>query len=216
MTHGSKQLRAFRIAIRDGLPLEIAAANAGFSLEEARLTMEADAADPPPPEAYTELRGSDGVDGPHPDNAEHGPVQMHVENNMENVDMETGEILPPAADGRALRPAASTFGQFIAFLEDGQFDADVALDLKNMAADLQDLAAQQGSAKGKLTVEVDFKVENGMFIIAAKHKVKLPDPTRPKSVAWTTEDNRFTPHKPNQGQLFGVRDVTPRSGLRDA
>lgn len=51
-TYGSKQLRAFRIAIRDGLPLEIAAANAGFSLEEARLTMEADAADPPPPEAY--------------------------------------------------------------------------------------------------------------------------------------------------------------------
>lgn len=136
---------------------------------------------------------------------------------MENIDMETGEILPPpAADGRPLRPAASTFGQFIGFLEDGQFDADVASTMKDMAAELQDIAAAQGAAKGKLTVEIDFKVENGMFLIAAKHKVKLPDPTRPKSVAWTTEDNRFTPHKPNQGQLFGVRDVTSRGGLRNA
>ena len=135
---------------------------------------------------------------------------------MEDFDTQTGEILPPAADGRPLRPAASTFGQFIGFLEDGQFDADVALDMKEMAANLQDIAAQQGSAKGKLTVEIDFKVENGMFLIAAKHKIKLPDPNRAKSVAWTTEDNRFTPHKPNQGQLFGVRDVTPRGGLRDA
>lgn len=135
---------------------------------------------------------------------------------MEAFDKQTGEILPPAADGRPLRPAASTFGQFIGFLEDGQFDADVALAMKDMAADLQDTAAAQGSAKGKLTVEIDFKVENGMFIIAAKHKVKVPDPVRAKSVAWTTEDNRFTPHKPNQGQLFGVRDVSARADLRDA
>lgn len=135
---------------------------------------------------------------------------------MTAFDKETGDILPPAADGRPLRPAASTFGQFVAFLEDGQFDADVALALKDMAAELQDLAATQGSAKGKLTCEFDFKVENGMFIIAAKHKVKLPDQARARSVAWTTEDNRFTPHKPNQGQLFGVRDVSVKAGLRDA
>ena len=135
---------------------------------------------------------------------------------MEKHDLETGEILPPAADGKPLRPAASTFGQLIGFLEDGQFDADVALDLKGMVEDLHNVAATQGSAKGKLTVEIDFKLDNGMFIIAAKHKVKLPDQARPKSVAWTTEDNRFTPHKPNQGQLFGVRDVTAASGLRDA
>lgn len=135
---------------------------------------------------------------------------------MEDADPVTGEIIPSAADGGRLRPAASTFGQFIGFLEDGQFDADVAADLKNMAAELQDIAAQQGVAKGKLTVTIDFKVENAMFIIAANHKIKMPDPTRAKSVAWTTEDNRFTPHKPNQGQLFGVRDVTSGAGLRHA
>lgn len=135
---------------------------------------------------------------------------------MEQIDHSTGEVLPTAADGRPLRHAASTFGQFIAMLEDGQFDADVAMDLKNMAAGLQDIAAAQGAAKGKLTVEIDFKVENGMFIIAGKHKIKMPEHVRAKSVAWTTDDNRFTPHKPNQGQLFGVRDVTRSAGLRDA
>lgn len=133
---------------------------------------------------------------------------------MEDVDIETGEILPPAADGKPLRPAASTFGQFIGFLEDGQFDADVASDMKDMAAQLQDIASTQGSAKGKLTVEIDFKVNNGMFVIAAKHKIKMPEEVRAASVAWTTEDNRFTPHKPNQGQLFGVRDVTRTAPLR--
>lgn len=135
--------------------------------------------------------------------------------SMEQIDEETGEVLPRAADGRSLRPAASTFGQFIGLLEDGQFDADVATDLKDMAAELQDHAATQGSAKGKLTVEIDFKVEKGMFTIAAKYKVKMPEQSRGKSVAWTTEDNRFTPHKPNQGQLFGVRDVSSGAGLRN-
>ena len=132
---------------------------------------------------------------------------------MEAYDTQTGEILPPAADGQPVRGAASTFGQFIAMLEDGQFDADVALDLKKLAAELSDVAASQGRAKGKLTVEVDFTMENAMFVIAAKHKVKMPEAKRARSVAWTTDDNRFTPNKPHQGQLFGVRDVTP-AGIR--
>ena len=44
---------------------------------------------------------------------------------MEDIDETTGEVFTPAADGRTVRPAASTFGQFIGFLEDGQFDADL-------------------------------------------------------------------------------------------
>lgn len=135
---------------------------------------------------------------------------------MDKAEDNPQEVLPPAADGRALRPAASTFGQLVAFLEDGQFDADVALDLKSMAANMTDIAATQGRAKAKLTVEIDFTLENAMFVIAAKHKIKLPDEKRPRSVAWTTEDNRFTPHKPYQGQLFGVRDVSRNADLRNA
>lgn len=49
---GSMQLRMFRRAIREGKSLSFAAQIAGFSFEEARLTMEADKANPPPPEYY--------------------------------------------------------------------------------------------------------------------------------------------------------------------
>jgi hypothetical protein len=52
MSHGSLQLRRFRIAIRDGYGLENAAAYAGIGINEARLTLGSDAADPPPPETY--------------------------------------------------------------------------------------------------------------------------------------------------------------------
>lgn len=61
---GSRQLRTFRAAIRDGAPVEQAALDAGMSLIEANLTLEADAADPPPPEAYEPIgapRKDDGM-----------------------------------------------------------------------------------------------------------------------------------------------------------
>ena len=57
MSGGSLQLRMFRNAIRDGKSLNFAASIAGMSLTEAKLTLEADAADPPPPDAY-DLIGS--------------------------------------------------------------------------------------------------------------------------------------------------------------
>jgi hypothetical protein len=53
MSGGSLQLRMFRNAIRDGKSLNFAASIAGMSLTEAKLTLEADAADPPPPPTLT-------------------------------------------------------------------------------------------------------------------------------------------------------------------
>ncbi|MBB4642347.1 hypothetical protein HNQ99_002672 [Rhizorhapis suberifaciens] len=49
---GSRQLREFRIAVRDGATMEAAAGLAGISLTEAKLILEADRADLPPPECY--------------------------------------------------------------------------------------------------------------------------------------------------------------------
>lgn len=48
---GSQQLRTFRRLIRDGATMATAAAEAGIGIEEARLTVNADAIDPAPPEA---------------------------------------------------------------------------------------------------------------------------------------------------------------------
>lgn len=129
----------------------------------------------------------------------------------QNPDPVPAEMLTPrAADGGRLVPAANTFSEFVAFLEEGRLSQDLGAQLRDICAELRDAAiAGNGKAKGQLTVTFDFSIEGGTFFITAKSKVKLPEEKRPRSIAWATEDGRFTPHAPRQGQLFGVRDVTP-------
>jgi hypothetical protein len=125
---------------------------------------------------------------------------------------------PPgrAADGERLPPAANSFGDFVRFLEDGQLDAELTEVLRTMASDMSNNAIESGGkAKGKLTLTLDFALEGKVFTIASKHKVDIPEPKRPKSVMWSTLDGRFTPSNPQQGQLFGVREVSG-PGMRDA
>lgn len=55
MTGGSQQLRIFRLAMREHGDIARAAEAADFSMTEARLTVEADAKDPPPEEAFVLL-----------------------------------------------------------------------------------------------------------------------------------------------------------------
>jgi hypothetical protein len=126
---------------------------------------------------------------------------------------------PPgrAADGGMMPPAANSFVDFVRFLEDGQFDRELTEVLRQMASDMSNNAIDSGGkAKGKLTLTFNFALEGRVFSIASKHKVDLPEPARPKSVMWSTEDGRFTPSNPNQGQLFGVREIGGHTGFRDA
>ena len=125
---------------------------------------------------------------------------------------------PPgrAADGSRLPPAANTFADFVRFLEDGQFDAELSNALQELNTEMSHVAIESGGkAKGKLTLTLDFALEGKVFTISSKHKVDVPEPKRPKSVMWSTQDGRFTPSNPQQGQLFGVREVGA-PGMRDA
>lgn len=65
MSHGSQQLRRFRIAIREGASIEEAAEESGIPVGEARLHAAADAADPPPPEAYALIGHNKPPKGPN-------------------------------------------------------------------------------------------------------------------------------------------------------
>ena len=122
---------------------------------------------------------------------------------------------PRAADGAALRPAASTLGEFIRLIEDGDFDAECYDDLKEMQTDMHNCAtAGNGIANGELTIKIKFKLEGAVFHIAAAHAIKTDKPKRPRSVMWCLPDGRFTPHKPYQGELFGVRDVSGSTEVR--
>lgn len=139
---------------------------------------------------------------------------------MDIIDQETGEILEQrAADGGLRYPAAHSLADFIRMQEDGQFDADVAHELNELAADMEQLAEDtgQGKLKAKLTITVDITRDPaGFYVFAAKHTIKRPEEKRKQSVGWVTDENKFTPNKPRQGNLFGtVRDVTPRREVRN-
>lgn len=124
---------------------------------------------------------------------------------------------PRAADGVPIVPAATSFVDFIRFLEDGQLNRELTEVLRSISSEMSHTAIESGGkASGKLTLTFGFSLEGKVFTIASKHKVDVPEAKRPKSVMWTTEDGRFTPSNPHQGQLFGVRDVGGRSGFRDA
>lgn len=122
---------------------------------------------------------------------------------------------PRAADGGRLPPAANTFGDFVRMLSDGDFDRELTDVLQQLNQDMSNAAIEQGGkAKGKLVVTFDFALEGRVFAIGSKHKVDVPEPKRPKGIMWATQDGRFTPSNPQQGHLFGVREVSG-PGFRD-
>ncbi|WCT73948.1 hypothetical protein PQ455_01565 [Sphingomonas naphthae] len=113
-----------------------------------------------------------------------------------------------AADGKANVPAANTFDMFIRMLEDGEFNREMTEEMRTFASDLANAAIiSGGKAKGKLTISLDFALDGRVTEIASKYKFDVPTPKRPKSIMWQTEDGRFTPNNPHQGNLFGAREV---------
>jgi hypothetical protein len=135
----------------------------------------------------------------------------------DQVDPVTGEVLPRAADGKMLLPPASTLSQFIAALSEGEFDRGMANVLIEMVRDLRDHAtAGDGTAKGKLALNFEIKLEGGAFFISPNYKVTIPAEKHPRALMFATEDGRFTPNAPLQGALFGVRDVAADRRFRNA
>jgi hypothetical protein len=128
-----------------------------------------------------------------------------------------GDGASRAADGGHVPGACNTLAEFIRSLEDGQLDADCYQAIKDLSAELNEHAwTNGGKAKGKVTITLDIAQEGGITEIKSAFKVTKPEGRRPKSVMWTTEDHRFTRTRPGQQQLFGIRDVSGASGMRDA
>lgn len=110
-------------------------------------------------------------------------------------------------------PKAVTFADFIRMLEHGELNQNLSIALTEIAAHLSNHAHEfgGGKAKGKLTVTIDFELKQGVYEIQADFKKKLPELKRPRTIAWGTPDNYFTPQDPRQLTMFGgprqVRDA---------
>ena len=73
----------------------------------------------------------------------------------EEHDLSTGEILSPskAADGGLVPHGATTAGDFINMIEDGQFAHDVRHDIGLMVGRMKELAEVTGNKqKGRVTI----------------------------------------------------------------
>lgn len=121
----------------------------------------------------------------------------------ERIDSSTGEVLSDdddggynalptrAADGGPVAKRSGHVSDILRMLEDGQFNADVSVDMRELAKAMEAHAHNnKGVAKGKLTLELDFSLANGVFVITPSHKVKAPVHKRmkPKATAITAEE----------------------------
>ena len=113
-----------------------------------------------------------------------------------------------AADGGLIPPAARNFDAFVRMCEDGALNAALSDHLQEINAKLNDYAMTYGGVpKASLKLEFKFQLKGGIFEIDTGVKVTLPDEPRGRTIAWSTQDNHFTPSNPKQGALFGVRDA---------
>ena len=120
---------------------------------------------------------------------------------------------PRAADGGIVPASATTAGQFLDLVGDGEFSAEVHAALRNLAAEMQDQFRASGKpTKGKVVVSFDFEFEDRMFKIKPDVKVTLPKQPRQRSIMFADEHNRFTRFPPGQAQMFGVRAVGGTGG----
>lgn len=119
------------------------------------------------------------------------------------IDKETGEILNNSTEG------ARSFNSFLSALEDGQLHTDLSDELHDLNAEMNNHILDYGNkAKGKITLNIDFLLEKGAFVITSSYKITKPIAPRNMSVAYSTPGNNFTPFNPKQQDMF--KDVSSK------
>lgn len=125
---------------------------------------------------------------------------------------------PPAAPQTALYapPVTRTFSQFLAEIEDGDFQAELTEALREAVAALSDrVKAQGGKPRAKIKIDIALAHESGTIEVKADFKAELPKPARGRSIFWATPDNALSKSDPRQ-QRLPLREVTDRRLPRDA
>lgn len=136
-----------------------------------------------------------------------------------NHDPVTGEIIEEVgADGRQRYPSVRNLTDLILMLNDGGFNAVTAEDIAEFSSKLEQMGCDTGKKiKGKLTLSIEVEREaDGVYFFTPSLKFTVPAEKHGRTIGWVTADNRFTPNKPNQGNLFGtVREVISTRQVRE-
>lgn len=108
-------------------------------------------------------------------------------------------------------PPTRTFAQFIADAEDGRFVPHASDRMTEMLAKTEEVAGLNGgTAKCKMVVTFEFKMEGGVVETTAEITTKVPKLKRGKSVWWLTPEGNLTRSNPKQSEL-PLRDVSAPS-----
>lgn len=112
------------------------------------------------------------------------------------------EVTPSSPPGP---PFTSTLEQ----IQDGVFVRDIEDECRSLVATMRRVAqATGGKPSGKLTIELSFKLDGGIFEVAGDVRVKSPKVLRSRSIFYATNDSRLTPDNPKQLELgVTARDV---------
>lgn len=99
--------------------------------------------------------------------------------------------------------------QFFESVQEGRLVDDMDAQLRELVLALQHQARNSGGKpKGKLKVEIDFKLEDGVLEVLARSTTTLPKPVTSRSIFYALPDGRVAENNPKQlGLDLPVRDV---------
>jgi len=152
---------------------------------------------------------------------------------MERHDPDTGEILGDdeaggeyarnviAADGNPQPKRSGLIADVIRMAEEGQFNLDASEAMRKVLETMERHAKQnKGVSKGRVTLELDFMLGNGIYILTPKFKVKEPEFKRGGTPLFVGTNFTLGVNPPGQRALFGeqrpVREIDERREVREA
>lgn len=105
--------------------------------------------------------------------------------------------------------ALHNFAQVIAALEDGDLNSNLTDKMRDLIAEINDVAKEKGGkAGGTISLTIAFKYDSGVIeVCAADPVLKKPKETRRKTLMWATPGNLLTQKNPKQQEL-PFRDVS--------
>lgn len=107
-----------------------------------------------------------------------------------------------ADEAKALKEAPMPFHLFLARVEAGVLHADLSEKLNDLNGELATLAAQNGKAKGSISVKLTLVHQrNGMVEVTADIKTDAPKVPRESSVFFVTEGSNLSVDNPKQPSL---------------
>lgn len=147
---------------------------------------------------------------------------------MDNHDPVTGEILGDdeaggehalnvlAADGQPQPKRSGQIADVIRMAEEGQFNVDASEAMRKLLETMERHArGNKGVSKGRVTLELDFMLGNGIFILTPKFKLKEPEFKRGGTPLFVGAGGTLGVNPPGQRALFGVRDPDQRREVRE-